>query len=643
MLPPEARWDHELAGVARNIAATNESPLRVLAGPGTGKTYAMKRRVMRLLQHGADGRRILVCTFTRTAARDVAREIQSLGVPGVESVWAGTLHGLCFSTLQRRAVLQVTGREARTLASSEERFLNEDMRSFGGAREAGKKLKAFGSAWARLQTDEPGWPHDPADHAFQIALLEWLRFHEAMLVGELVPITLQYLRENPMCEERRQFEHVIIDEFQDLNRAEQALVDLLAENATLTVIGDEDQSIYSFKHAHPEGIATFDDAHPGTHDETLRECRRCPTEVVALANALIAQNPSASGRPLEPRRQNCLGDIHIVQWRSPTDEAEGIARHVLERIQAGHVTAGQVLVLAPRRQFGYAVRDALLGLGVVAHSFFNEQALDGNPKHLEDCLAQQAYALLTLAADPEDRVALRSWCGFGSESLGEPGWRRIRARADATGESPREILEQVVDGAIGLPHTRAVVERYELLQGRLAALRDQRGQELADRLFPTAETWSEPFQTIVASSFRPGTAFNAEDLLDEVRAGITQPETPTEVDFVRVMSLHKSKGLTSTLVVIMGCIEGAMPRIDFDSSQAEQRRSLEEQRRLFYVAVTRTTDSLVLSSVTHIPPQEAFQMGIAVGPAGRVHTSRFLADLGPRRPEAIRGEDWMGE
>src|SRR5581483_1777517 len=222
-------WNDGLVGVALNIAGSDESPLRVLAGPGTGKTYAMKRRVMRLLEEGGVPQRILACTFTRTAARDIAKEIADLGVEGAELVWAGTLHGLCFSILQRNAVLIATGRVARPLSSSEERFLLQDLRSFGGVPGAEKKLEAFGAAWARLQSDDPGWPHDLQDQAFQSALLSWLTFHGAMLIGEMVPVTLAYLRNNPLCDERSQFEHVIVDEFQDLNRAEQVLVDLLAE------------------------------------------------------------------------------------------------------------------------------------------------------------------------------------------------------------------------------------------------------------------------------------------------------------------------------------------------------------------------------------------------------------------------------
>ena len=269
--------------------------MRVLAGPGTGKTFAMKRRVMRLLQEEEDPKRILACTFTRTAARDIAKEIASLGVEGADKVWAGTLHGLCFSILQRQEVLQATGRIVRPLAKTEARFLLQDLQSkFAGVKKTDKRLKAFEAAWARLQSEEPGWPEDPVDQAFQSELIDWLKFMEGMFVGEIVPVTLRYMQDNPLCAERSKFDHVIVDEFQDLNRAEQLLVDLLAEQAMMTIIGDEDQSIYSFKHAHPDGITDFDVDHPGTHDETLDVCRRCPTKVVALANSLIKNNIRSS-------------------------------------------------------------------------------------------------------------------------------------------------------------------------------------------------------------------------------------------------------------------------------------------------------------------------------------------------------------
>ena len=629
-------WNEGLTGSALTIAAADESPLRVLAGPGTGKTYAMKRRIMRLLQEGEDPRRMLACTFTRTAARDISKAITALDTEGAKRVWSGTLHGLCFSILQRQEVLAVTGRNARPLAKFEIRFLLQDLQGrFEGVKKTEKRLRAFEAAWARLQSEAPGWPTNPVDREFQAVLDDWLRFHRGMLVGEIVPITLAYMRTNPMCPERAKFDHVVVDEYQDLNRAEQVLIDLLADQAMLSIIGDEDQSIYSFKHAHPEGITNFHCEHADTHDETLDVCRRCPTSVVQFANSLIENNTTCSGRPLKPRRQNGSGTVHIVQWDSMYAEAQGIAEYILKRIEKGGVTAGNVLILAPRRQMGHAVRDALGARDVVAHSFFSEQALDGNPTKLEKNAAQQAYTLLTLLADAEDGVALRCWCGFGSSTLNERGWARLREYCEENGETPRRVLEQLVDKTISVPYVRSVVERFKLLQEHEGALNAKSGHDLVDALFPDDEDWTEPLRSIVNRKFIANREFSRNELLDEIRTGVTQMDTPTDADFVRVMSLHKSKGLTARVVLVMGCNEGMIPRIDYGEPLAQQARSLEEQRRLFYVALTRTTQTLVLSSIAHIPRQQALRMGLGVQGGG---ATRFLSELGPSSPNPITGQ-----
>ena len=280
-------WDDGLQGQALQIAATPNSPLCVVAGPGTGKTFALMRRLSRLLEvDQAVPGRILACTFTRTAAEDITRSISQLGVTGAEMVLTQTVHGFCFSMLSAQDVLEATGRVPRPLLRFEERFLLQDLAKtgLGGVRACSKKLQAFSAAWARLQHDVPGWPHHVSDQVYQSALSAWLRFHEAILIGELIAEGIKYLRNNPLSPYRTMFDHLLVDEYQDLNRAEQHLVDLLA-NDNFVIVGDEDQSIYSFKHAHPEGIVEFPGTHSNTEEVGLDHCRRCPQTVVALANA----------------------------------------------------------------------------------------------------------------------------------------------------------------------------------------------------------------------------------------------------------------------------------------------------------------------------------------------------------------------
>lgn len=632
------RWDQGLDGAARRIAELNHTPMRVLAGPGTGKTFALMRRVARLLQDGATPNQMLVCTFTRTAARDLEGELARLGVDGVAQVRAGTLHAFCFGLLGQAEVLEATGRVPRPLLSFEERFLLQDLNGygFGGIRERGRRLQAFNAAWARLQSQIPGWPEDPVDQAFHRELIGWLRFHEAILIGELVPETLCYLRENPASPHRGVFEHVLVDEYQDLNRAEQVLLDLLAEAGHLIVIGDEDQSIYSFKFAHPEGIATFSGTHPNTHDEGLDECRRCPRLVVEMANTLIANNPGRTPRVLRPLAVNPDGEVLVLQWHTIQDEAQGIAEIIRRGIQNAAMEPGRVLILAPRRQLGYAVRDGLNALGVFAHSFFHEEALD-------EADAQQAFTLLTLLANPDDRVALRCWCGFGSTSLRSGAWAKLRQYCETSGESPRAALERLASGNLTISHTGPLVERFRELQRRLAALDPVRGEALVDALFPEDREWTSFIRSLVLNI--EGDEFDAQKLRETLRIGITQPELPTDVDYVRVMSLHKSKGLTADVVVVLGCIEGLIPMVT-GNTLAEQAASLEEQRRLFYVAITRTRRVLILSSVTQLPRDLAYRMGANVRGGNRTHArtiaSRFLSELGPTRPAAVLGNSVVG-
>jgi DNA helicase-2/ATP-dependent DNA helicase PcrA len=107
---------------------------------------------------------------------------------------------------------------------------------------------------ARLQHDDPGFAQSEEDIAFANDLVQWLIFYEAMLIGEVIPKFYEYLRTNPAARERTEYSHILVDEYQDLNKAEQSVIELLSDNADVCIVGDDDQSIYSFKYAHPEGI-----------------------------------------------------------------------------------------------------------------------------------------------------------------------------------------------------------------------------------------------------------------------------------------------------------------------------------------------------------------------------------------------------
>lgn len=186
---PQSLWDRGLPPRVREIAGCEHALMCVLAGPGTLKTTALIRRVARLLEEGSAPERILVVTFTRTAARDLLRQLRELENLGVPSVHASTLHSLCFGMLEQQRVLEITGRVARPLLEYESDIMLEDLadQRFGGKEEKRRRLEALGAGWARLAHESPGWLSESLDEDFDRNLRQWLRFHRALLVTELVP------------------------------------------------------------------------------------------------------------------------------------------------------------------------------------------------------------------------------------------------------------------------------------------------------------------------------------------------------------------------------------------------------------------------------------------------------------------------
>jgi DNA helicase-2/ATP-dependent DNA helicase PcrA len=640
-------WNTGLVGTPLNIAAYPGQQLRVVAGPGTGKTYALMRRVARLLEEGAQPERILAVSFTRTAATDLVHKLAALGSPGANQVAAKTLHSLSFGLLSRNAVFQLLGRVPRPLMDHELDTMICDLApQFGGKRPVRKFVEAFEAAWARLQHHDPAWPQDATDQRFDRELKAWLRFHNAMLVGEVIPLALDFILQNPGHPAIPVYEHVLVDEYQDLNRADQALIDAISGQADVTVIGDEDQSIYSFRHAHPEGIDEYPRTHAGTHDELLNECRRCPQRIVAIANSLITHNIRLAPKVLAPCAANGQGTIYVVQHNSVGDEVEANAAYIDWYLQRNpDVPAGEVLVLSSRRQIGNGIRDALNRIATLngrawnAQSFYFEDALKSDD-------AAEGFALLTLLVDPDDAPAFRYWlCDHAQDCRSRP-YKRLRDHCEATGQTAKQALESIVAGTLKIPHTASLVPRFDALIQRLAALLQLGIPDLIDKLFPTGNDETE---SIRQTALIVAPTVNAtEEFLAELRSVITQPELPGSTgNSVRIMSLHKSKGLTAKLVIISGCVAGILPHIDTDETPAQQARQLQEQRRVFYVGITRSTDTLVLSSAIRMPLNMAYRMRMPIiariGGEAILHASSFLAELGPSAPATIRGVQWRQE
>lgn len=626
------------------IASSPNGRVRVVAGPGTGKSFAMKRRVARLLEEGVPPARILPVTFTRIAAEDLHRELVGMGAPGCDQLNGVTLHSLALKMLMRNHVLAATGRVARPLNDFElEPLLCDLAADHGGKRETKKKKQAYEAAWSRLQHEDPGFVLTAGDIAFSSAIVSWLRFHHAMLIGEVIPQLYQYLRSNPAAAERSEFSHIIVDEFQDLNRAEQGVVELLSGGASVCIVGDDDQSIYSFKHAHPEGIREWLQIHAGAADLNLTECRRCPTRVVDLANSLIQHNTGRAQRALVPLAANGQGDIRIVQYPTLDAEVAGVSATVRDLIAAGTLP-GDILVLAQRSAIGTPIYEALVAMGVPTRSHYAEAELD-------DIEAQRRFSLLKLFVDRTDRVALRWMVGLDGNNWNAAGYRRVRDYCEANGAAPWDVLTGLSQGQINLPYTGPIVTAFNALLAELADL-ETAGEllQIVDRLFPAGNDAFRDIRSLSLLALDEIEEGDRAGLLSSLVEAITQPDIPTEITDVRIMSLHKSKGLSAPVTIIAGCVEGLLPKQPEAGTPAlEAQAAIDEQRRLFFVGISRVKAApaegkpgrLILTYSQQMPMASAMSAGIV--PAGNnygvsiLHASRFIQELGPAAPAPVLG------
>lgn len=640
------RWAEGLPAQLREIAAAPEPVVRVLSGPGTGKTWAMVRRAARFVEAtAADPKKILFVTFTRTSARDLAEQISGLTIPLSAAIDAGTLHSLCFRILGTEQALTATGRHPRPLLKFEVELLLHDLpNSQGKMADRREKLAAMEAAWAREQSDSPkGWPSNVADQSFQHDVNQWLRFHRGLLLAEFVPLTLSFLQQDPTSDFLARFTHILVDEYQDLNKAEQELIALLAKtHGNLTVVGDDDQAIYTvLRNASPEGIVRFSEIHHDARCIEVSRSQRCPPNIVAMANAFLA-NPEMQRQtkrvivadPSKPDAQ-----VHVTRWETLSQEIVGLAKYIRWYCQQSAAEPGDVLVLSPRRQIGYQIRDKLHELGVQAASYFNEEAFDTE-------LPRKQFELLSLLGNREDRVALRSWLAM--PTLRPAEYAKIRHRSVDDSTSPWATMDTVMQGSQTADSELA--SRFADLKNRLAALDGLQGKALVDSWLGSDS--GEPdelteLRVMANRALEELPALTSIELHRSILDQVIHPELPSGSAAVRVMSLHKSKGLTAKLTIVTGFCSGLIPFVRRDVTDKEHERQLQEQRRLFFVAITRTTHCLILSSSRKFKKGDALTMGLdfkkSKGPGFWVESlpSPFASQI--EGPSAKHGDAWLKE
>lgn len=631
------------------LIESDSSVIRVIAGPGAGKTTGLKRMVQRLVQDKkVEPSKVFVGTFTRVIAKDLS---EKLGDGIGKDLSISTIHSLSLRLLRDHpeACRQY---ELRFLLGFEEDAMLYDvaiaLANSGTIHDRRKTLKRIQSDWAERQSLR--------DASFWGEADRWLRRHGGMLIGEVVPLATSALEANDIP--RGYFDYVIVDEYQDLTACEQKLIELIwSQQGSLVILGDDDQSIYSFRYNHPGGVSEFAAKWPEDifQDTPLPENHRSGTAIVSLANIMMA-SAGSSKPPMIPQKGED-GNVVFLNWVSSSKEIDGLANYIKSCKDT------EFLVLVPRRFIGHRLKAAV---GSDARTSFYQQVLES--PHV-----QERFAAASLVANTCDSVSTRSWLSFkGSGGEYAPNHNAIaystvcRATSSVGLTLFREIAGNnlKVTGA-GSTHIKNRAEKFiQLYDSMPDQIEDQIKVLFDPSIADTIQDEEKQAQVsddlsllreALLNYLRREPSAHLSDLMDNLRYRIAT-RTPLADDDsscrVRIMTLHSAKGLEADVIIVAGSSDQIIPGPSYGTAD-EKEHHREEQRRLLYVSLTRARQHLIVSWPTMLSYEDAKKNNIRIDStfrkkdnslAVRLTKSSLLPDVaGIDFAQQTSGDNWLKE
>jgi DNA helicase-2/ATP-dependent DNA helicase PcrA len=622
----EQRIDALLEGLnapQREAVTHADGPLLILAGAGSGKTRVLTHRIAYLVHTGeARPDELLAITFTNKAAAEMRDRVELLLGRSTRGMWVMTFHAACTRILRVEAPRLGYTRQFTIYDQADARRLIKQCLDRVGA-----DPKRFSPAAVLAQiSDAKNRLRDAAEYrsmvgsyfeqtvadAFELYERDLLRYN-AMDFDDLLGRAVNVLELFPEVRERYQqaFRHVLVDEYQDTNHAQYRWLTLLSgERRNIAVVGDDAQSIYGFRGADIRNILDFGQDFPDAHIVKLEQNYRSTQTILSAANAVIANNRGQVGKDLWTE----LGEGDPIKLRMLADE-HAEARYVLGAIEGfvqDGVSRSEVAVFYRTNAQSRVLEDALVRAEV-------PYQVVGGTKFYERAEIKDAIAYLSLLANPSDqisftRVANSPRRGIGQTSLsrviahaatlGEPVWDvasapdRVpglgRAAISAIGrfmDTMGELRELARGGAAVGELLEAVLAR----SGYLEALEAERTFEAQGRIENLEELVGVAREFEAAGPSVP--RGEGEEGLEGLDAFLSQIALVSDADerrddrgLVTLMTLHNAKGLEYPIVFIIGCEEGVFPH-----SRSLDEGSLEEERRLCYVGITRAMRELTLT------------------------------------------------
>lgn len=601
----------------REAVFHDEGPALVLAGAGSGKTRVLTTRIARLIgARGVAPHEILSVTFTNKAAGEMRERIARFLGHEPKGMWSGTFHALGARML--RGVAPLVGREQNftiydeddTLAAvkrvMEKRRLSPTQfapKAILSAISGAKNALVSPSEYARTARDT----FTTAVAGVYSDLEGVLQQNNAVTFDDLLVLPVRALEMDERLRQHYQqrFRYVLVDEYQDTNAAQYRFVQLIGgAHRNVMVVGDDDQSIYGWRGADIRNILDFERDFPGARIVRLEENYRSTPNVLALANAVIAENTERRGKTLRATRP--AGEpVTLVETLDERDEADFIADTILTRLAKSDLSRKDCAVLYRTNAQSRAIEDAFRRRSI-------PYRLVGAVRFYDRREIRDLMAYLKLIANPADDEAFRRAVNVPKRGLGEATIALLTERAAAEGRPLLEIAARQDVLASLRPAARTALEGFNALVQRLRtaavdAAVDELLRDLVDAIRYTEHLRAEGPEGIERiENVREMIAGAAEVVADEGgEVGLTPLEhflqsstlvagidkLDPDADAVVCMTMHNAKGLEFPLVFVCGLEDGLFPL----ARAAEDPSQLEEERRLFYVGITRAEEKLYIT------------------------------------------------
>jgi len=584
-----------------------KGPLLVLAGAGSGKTRVITHRLARLVEKGVDPRSILAVTFTNKAAGEMRDRAQKL-LGGPVASFIGTFHAWSLRLLRRyAAAAKVPQRFSIADSADQLALIKEAMAELqisdqvlppGAARSRISQAKNALVSAERFEETQTDFAGERIGKIYRLYEKK-LAASGALDFDDLIGRSVRLLRERPdiLASERRRIRHLLIDEYQDTNAAQDALVKLLGEGAdSLCAVGDEDQAIYRWRGAEVEHILRFDQDFPGARIVPLETNYRSTDGILRAASGVVANNR----RRREKRLRGVRGQgsrVRLAPFEEDRQETEAVVRAIAG---AGR-RPGDIAVLYRTNAQSRPFEEELLRQRV-------PYIVVGGMKFYERAEVKDAIAYLRLAVRPEDDLAFRRVVNVPARGIGAATLDHIAAAARERGLSWWEVSADPPSGLsdrarVALSRFRALVEdlREKAQTYSPASLIEYLFEATGyAALYATSEDREdvarrENLQELVSSAreFERRNAEGAtiEEYLDTVSLATDADVIGSGEGAVTLSTLHAAKGLEFPVVFLVGLEEGYLPH----GESREDAEELEEERRLLYVGMTRAQDELTLT------------------------------------------------